>query len=358
MSPQHNRERQSPAAFGCQPSATRLRANPEFQIPISKIQNTLFVPFLILALIVSPGCGTTKQAEATLQLLSSDAIDRSIARIDFSPLKGQTVFLETKYIVDPKITNFVNANYVISSLRQQLYAAGCLIQEKAEEADYVVEARIGTLGNDENSIIYGVPANNALSAASTILPSAPPIPAMPEISIARKDAKMAAAKIAAFAYERKTHQVVWQSGLSVAKSTSRDTWVLGAGPFGRSTADDGWQFAGSKVRLPFMKRKQPMTGAVAAYGQEMLFRRPTSKEEDKPSDGKDAAKPASGIQQASAEQVKPDAASTAPVAAASATTPAPPVTPAAAPAGTATVNTAPAATPQPPAPPPSANGAK
>src|SRR5207253_2820033 len=153
-----------------------------------------------------------------------------------------------------------------------------------EEADYIVEARIGTLGNDENSIIYGVPANNALSAASTILPSSPPIPAMPEISIARKDAKMAAAKIAAFAYERKSHQVVWQSGLSVAKSTSRDTWVLGAGPFGRSTADDGWQFAGSKVRLPFMRKRTPITGAVAAYGQEMLFRRPTPKEEEKSKD--------------------------------------------------------------------------
>lgn len=254
---------------------------------------------LLLALAAAAaGCGTTKQAEATQQLLTSDAVDRSVARIDFSPLKDQTVFLETKYIVDPKNATFVNANYVISSLRQQMYAAGCLMQDKAEDADYIVEARVGTLGNDENSIIYGIPANNALSAATSVLPNAPPIPAMPEISLARKDDKMAAAKVAAFAYHRESHTVVWQSGLSVAKSTAKDTWILGAGPFERGTVHDGWEFAGSKLRLPFMKKREPLTGPVAAYGQQMLFQRPTPKVVEQPA-------PNSGIQQVSGEQPQP-----------------------------------------------------
>jgi hypothetical protein len=250
---------------------------------------------LVAAMSVS-GCGTTKQAEATQQLLTSDAVDRSVARIDFSPLEGQTVFLETKYIVDPKNQTFVNANYVISSLRQQLYSAGCLMQDKADDADYIVEARVGTLGNDENSIIYGIPANNALASATSVLPNAPPVPAIPEIAFARKDDKMAAAKIAAFAYHRQSHTVVWQSGLSVAKSTAKDTWFLGVGPFERGTVHDGWEFAGSK--LPW-GRRAPLTGPVAAYGQQMLYERPT------PKTPPPAEKPADGVQQASAEQPKP-----------------------------------------------------
>jgi hypothetical protein len=246
---------------------------------------------LLLAAISASGCGTTKQAEATQQLLTSDAVDRSVARIDFSPLEGQTVFLETKYIVDPKILTFVNANYVISSLRQQLFAAGCLLKEKADEADYIVEARVGTLGNDENSIIYGIPANNALASATAVLPNAPPVPAIPEIALARKDDKMAAAKVAAFAYHRDSRAIVWQSGLSVSKSTAKDTWFMGIGPFERGTVHDGWEFAGSK--LPWGKRT-PLTGPVAAYGQQMLYTRPTPR---KPPE----EKPADGIQQASAE---------------------------------------------------------
>jgi len=257
---------------------------------------------LCAMLAIASGCGTTKQSEATQQLLTSDAVDRSVAKIDFSALEGQTVFFETKYITDPKNATFVNSNYVISSLRQQLFAAGCLMQEKSDEADYIVEARIGTLGNDENSIIYGIPANNALSTATSVLPNSPPLPAIPEISIARKDDKMAAAKIAAFAYHRESHTVVWQSGLSVAKSTAKDTWLLGAGPFERGTVHDGWEFAGTRLRLPFMKRREPLSGPVAAYGQEMLYTRPMPKVVEAQSETEE------GVQQVSGEEGKKDGA--------------------------------------------------
>src|SRR5262245_51288245 len=113
---------------------------------------------LAVAFFFATGCGTTKQAEATQQLLASDAVDRSVANIDFTPLAGQKVYFDTKYIQDYKGIGFVNSAYVISSLRQQLFAAGCLLQEKLEDCDYVVEARMGTLGNDEHNIIYGIPA--------------------------------------------------------------------------------------------------------------------------------------------------------------------------------------------------------
>jgi hypothetical protein len=220
------------------------------------------------------GCGTTKQAEATQQLLSSDAVDRAVAMIDFSPLEGQKVHFDAKFLLDYKGIGFVNSNYVISSLRQQMFAAGCLLQEKPEDADYIVEARMGTLGNDEHNIVYGIPANNGLNAASVVVPNSPPLPAIPEISIARRDDLMGASKIAAFAYHRETQSVVWQSGLSVARSTAKDTWILGAGPFERGTIHDGWSFAGTRLRLPFLRRRQPDPAPIASYKQQLLFDRP------------------------------------------------------------------------------------
>jgi hypothetical protein len=262
--------------------------------------------FLIGALLIVgawhfTGCGTTKQSEATQQLLASDAVDRSIAGIDFRPLTGQKVFFDTKYLTNYKGIGFVNAEYVISSLRQQMFAAGCLLQDKLEEAEYVVEARVGTLGNDEHEIVYGIPANNGLATASAVVPNAPPLPSIPEISVARKHNQRAAAKVAAFAYHRQTHSAVWQSGLSVAKSSERDTWILGAGPFERGSIHDGWEFAGTRVGVPWLRRRvTPKTGPIAEFSQEMVFATPKPADGDEQPPGRDKAEGA--VQQASAEK--------------------------------------------------------
>jgi len=259
----------------------------------------LLLCWLMLAVggALCAGCGTLKQNEATNQLLASDAVDRSIAAIDFRPLAGQKVFFDTKYLTNYKGIGFVNAEYVISSLRQQMFAAGCLLQEKLEDAEYVVEARVGTLGNDEHEIVYGIPANNGLATASAVVPNAPPLPSIPEISVARKHNQRAAAKVAAFAYHRETHAAVWQSGLSVAKSSERDTWVMGAGPFERGAIHEGWEFAGTRVGLPWWrKRMAPKTGPIAEYSQAMVFARPKP-----PATGTGEPKPGDEVQQASAE---------------------------------------------------------
>ncbi len=44
------------------------------------------------------GCGTTREYNATEQLVMSDAVDRSIASIDFRPLSGRKVYLDTSYL--------------------------------------------------------------------------------------------------------------------------------------------------------------------------------------------------------------------------------------------------------------------
>ncbi len=203
------------------------------------------------------GCGTTKLHTATEQLLMSDAVDIAVAKIDFTPLEGQTVFFDDQYIKDYKGVGFVNSGYVVSSLRQQMVGAGLMLQDKKEDADFVVEARLGTLGSDTSEVVFGIPANNALNAAATaasVVSQSPSLPGIPEISFARRNDELAAAKIGAFAYERETRERVWQSGISIGQSKSRDMWVMGAGPFHKGGIHkDELRFAGEVRDVPILE---------------------------------------------------------------------------------------------------------
>ena len=136
-----------------------------------------------------------------------------------------------------------------SSLRQQLTAAGALIQEDREQATVVVEPRVGALGADGHDVTYGVPQSGALSSAVSVV-SGSTIPTIPEISLGRTDAQCGVAKLVVFAYDRKTREPVWQSGLAKAESTSSNTWILGAGPFQRGTIHEGVRFAGRDIETP------------------------------------------------------------------------------------------------------------
>lgn len=192
-----------------------------------------FGPLLFAAVGLLPvGCGTTRTQEATEQLVLSSAVDNSIAAIDFRPLSGHKVYFDDTYIKGVKSANFVNAEYVISSLRQQILAAGCLLQDKVDDADIVIEGRVGTMGSDDHRVTYGIPENNFVGvAAGFFTPVGPRAPTMPEIAVARRDAREGAAKVAAFAYHRETREPLWQSGISKSIATSRNTWIMGVGPF-------------------------------------------------------------------------------------------------------------------------------
>ena len=199
--------------------------------------------------VSSNGCGTTRTQEASEQLTLSAAVDNSVAAIDFRPMAGQKVFFDDTYIKGVKSPTFVNADYVISSMRQQIMAAGCLLQDKADTADIIIEGRIGTLGADDHRVTYGIPENNVLGVAATFLAPMPTrAPTMPEIAVARRDAREGAAKVAAFAYHRETRQPLWQSGISNSIATSQNTWVLGIGPFQGGSIRDSSQLARKEAK--------------------------------------------------------------------------------------------------------------
>lgn len=196
-----------------------------------------------LGLLLALGCGTTRMSDtqrtATEQLLISNAVDKAVSQIDFRSLSGKPVFFDPQYL-----DNTVDKGYVISSLRQQLLANGCVLQEDRAKATYVVEARAGGVGTDRHSVLVGVPEMNVPS----LLPGQPSH--IPKIPFAEKTDQNGVAKVAVFAYNRKTGRPVWQSGVVEAVSSARDTWLLGAGPFRKGTIRHGTEFAGQPIPLP------------------------------------------------------------------------------------------------------------
>ena len=214
------------------------------------------------------GCGKTVTREATRQLLTADSIDRAVAEIDLSPFAGRSVYLDTELLEHKKLdgVGVGGQNYLIGSLRQHLMAAGANLEARAGDADYIVEARAGAVGSDEHEVVYGMPANSLLNAASQVVPEAPPLPSIPEISLAKRAEEHAATKIRLFAYHRRRREIVWQSGVSEAESRATHTWVLGAGPFEKGDIYDGPRFAGQPLRLTpkWLRRDEDAPGPTPA----------------------------------------------------------------------------------------------
>jgi hypothetical protein len=190
------------------------------------------------------GCGTTRmtdtQRAATEMLLVSQAVDNAIAQIDCSALAGKEVFLDTQYL-----DGTVDKGYVISSLRQHLFAHGARLLEDRKQVKYVVEARSGAVGTDRNGLLFGTP-QMSVPAVMVGMPTQ-----IPEIALMKKTDMKGVAKLAVFAYNRQTGEAVWQSGLVDSRSTLKDWWVFGAGPFSSGSIKRRTELAGEELpRLP------------------------------------------------------------------------------------------------------------
>ncbi len=143
------------------------------------------------------GCGTTRSTDtsrtATEQLLVSDAIDRTVQRLNFRPLAGHKVFLDDSFLATA-----VDKAYLVSTLRQHLLASGCILTGTRDEATYVLEARAGSVGTNRSELLFGVPQINL----PMTIPGVPTT--IPEIPVVKKTHHRGVAKIGVFAYHRET----------------------------------------------------------------------------------------------------------------------------------------------------------
>jgi hypothetical protein len=168
--------------------------------------------------VVAPGCATIKKSDTARtgleQLLVSSAIDRSLNKIDWSPVRGAPVYVETKYL------DCVDKNYVIIGVHQRLLANGCTLVDKAEDSAVTLEIGSGAVGTDRQDTFLGIPEISLPSSAV----------ALPRMAIFTRDKSNGTAKLAVVAYDTKTKRPVINSGTSLARSDHKDWSLLGAGP--------------------------------------------------------------------------------------------------------------------------------
>lgn len=266
---------------------------------------------LLLLCVTGGGCGTSKwtdtQRTATEQLLISDAMDRAVSQLDFRALAGKKVYLDTT-----PLRNSVDAPYLTSTLRQHMLASGCILKDKAEEADYVVEARTGSTGTDHHDLLFGVP-QTTIPAPMMLPGAASPVSSIPEIPLAKRMDQRAIVKLALFAYNRQTGRPVWQSGIVTTESKAKHIWLFGAGPFQRGKIYGGTSFAGDRLRIPMIDlERSGADGPTLSVADEAYFIEPPAE-----------ATPPAGQVAGQAAAAAPGSASSSP---APAGTPSPPTT--------------------------------
>jgi len=188
---------------------------------------------------ISVGCHTMKQSDTARtgieQLLVSSSVDRSLDRMEFKPISGAKVFVETKYL------DCVDKNYITVALRQRLLSNNCSLVDKAEESDVTVEVASGAVGTDRDDLFWGVPE----------IPLPPPSPiSVPKMPFFERVKMMGTAKLAVIAYDTKSRVAYINNGYALARADHRDTSIMGFG---------GWQGGGVKREL------DAKTGDIESY---------------------------------------------------------------------------------------------
>jgi hypothetical protein len=203
-------------------------------------------------LALASGCGTVKQSgtprTGTEQILLTNAWDEALQQVDFRPLAGVPVYLETQYLKDS-----IDQGWIISSLRQAMLAQGVMLRSKPEQAEWIVEARIGAYGTDSYNWLVGVP-QTTLPVAVAGLPTG----TIPEIPFAKTSNQFAYAKLALFAFDRANGQMIWRSGTQLGDSNAKDVYVGGVGPIQSGTIRQNNKRIG--INLPIISDPTPSVG--------------------------------------------------------------------------------------------------
>ncbi|NNJ26120.1 DUF6655 family protein [Alienimonas chondri] len=178
-------------------------------------------------ILTATGCATTSSSDTARtgmeQLLVSDAIDHSIAKIDLRPLAGRSVFVDSQYL------DCVDKGYVVSSIRHRVMTSGARLAASADDADVVAEIRSGGVGTDRQESFVGTP--------NLSLPGISPIE-IPEIKVWNRDRQLATAKIGLAIYDAKTREPLGPGGMSLARSDDSNTFLMGIGPWQSGSVKD------------------------------------------------------------------------------------------------------------------------
>lgn len=147
------------------------------------------------------------------QLLISNAVDQSLAKVDFRPVAGAKVHLKTDLL------DCVDKNYVLLSTRSKLLANRCTLVDKVEDADILLEIASGGVGTDRTELVVGSP-EIPLGLMGSV----------PKVNFYERKKAMGTAKLAIIATDTKSKQPVINSGFSLARSDHQHWSMMGTGP--------------------------------------------------------------------------------------------------------------------------------
>jgi hypothetical protein len=177
-------------------------------------------PSVILLMVLSVGTGCTSTTTSNTartakeQMLLSNAVDQSLAKIDFTPLSGQKVFVEDKYL------DCVDKGYVVGSIRHQVMRTGGTLAASADDADVVMEVRSGGVGTDTTDAFIGVPELTL-----------PGMITLPEVRFTERKTQYGYSKLGLVLYDAKHKNVLGEGGMSMAQADDNNWYVLGLGPW-------------------------------------------------------------------------------------------------------------------------------
>lgn len=164
------------------------------------------------------GCASTATSNtprtAKEQLLLSNAVDRSLDKVDFTPLTGLKVYVEEKYLES------VDKPYIVGSIRHRVMRAGGKIVAKAEDAEIAMEIRSGGVGTDTSESYFGTP-EIALPGMLTV----------PEVRLIEKKSQYGYAKLGLVLYDAQTNDILGDGGVALAQSDDNNVFAFGIGPF-------------------------------------------------------------------------------------------------------------------------------
>lgn len=179
-------------------------------------QQTIILATLLAAFC---GCNSTRITDTSRtgveQLLISNAVDKSLDKVDFSGLAGRAVYVDEKYLES------VDKKYIVGAIRQRAFGVGCRLVEKPDEADIIVEVNSGAIGTDRSEGFLGIPAIAAPG----------PLPVQfPELKVFSQSTQYATAKLGLVAYDVQTKRALSVGDLARARASNSNWFVLGLGP--------------------------------------------------------------------------------------------------------------------------------
>jgi hypothetical protein len=184
---------------------------------------------VILMLLFSGGCATVRVTDpyrtATEQFLMSEAVARSIDRLNATALRDRKVYLDSTYLFTVNTQATPEQTFLLGELRAKLLATGVRLVDKREDSQIIVEVRSGGVGVDRQEFLLGIPAILIPSGASGTVPMA-----TPELAIIKSTKQYGYANVALVAYWADTGEWIVSSGPYIGRTAREDFWFFGLGP--------------------------------------------------------------------------------------------------------------------------------